>query len=475
MKKLFSLFLSLALMLSMFPSATATGFADVSEGDWYYDAVNFAVANGIMSGYSADKFGPNDTLTRAMVVQVLYNKEGKPDLAGATHSFSDVPASQWFNNAVTWASNKGVVSGYGGGVFKPEDAVTIEQIAVILRNYSGAPSGNGDLSKVGKYSDWAADGLRWAVEANIIDNVPFSNATEKATRAQTAQMLTNYLSQGTASIALDITSHKMEEGQTKTLNATVTADDDTDTTVTWTSSNSKVATVDQNGTVTSISGGEATITATIASGKSAICKIEVLHNYKLSASNAPSCTSAGSEIYTCSGCNHSYTKDVPALGNGHQWVSATCSSPKKCSVCGATEGSAISHDLDNSGTCTMCGMSTRLPLLYHEYGPMKVTSYYSSGKYWWCNQISSLVFTKIEPSSSNYKVTLNMKGRTDDRADVVVYFYDKNDFVLDEVWFSGEAPKNQDYNIRIDRYIDKEVLDNAVRMQFFSYSGHPVK
>ncbi|MBQ3135452.1 MAG: S-layer homology domain-containing protein [Oscillospiraceae bacterium] len=169
------------------------GFADVKRGEWYYEAVNFAVENGIMSGYNATKFGPNDTLNRAMVVQVLYNKEGQPALNGLTHSFSDVPATQWFNNAVTWGSNRGVVSGFGGGVFKPEDAVTIEQVAVILRNYSGTPNGNGDLSGVGSYSDWAADALKWAVEKGILKNVPFSNATEKATRAQTAQMLTNYL------------------------------------------------------------------------------------------------------------------------------------------------------------------------------------------------------------------------------------------------------------------------------------------
>ena len=171
-------------------------FADVKKGDWYYDAVSFAVENGIMSGYNADKFGPNDTLNRAMVVQVLYNKEGQPALNGLKHSFSDVPASQWFNNAVTWGSNRGVVSGFGGGVFKPEDAVTIEQVAVILRNYSGGPNGSGDLSKVGSYSDWAADALRWAVGEGILDNVPFKNAAEQATRAQTAQMLTNFLRNG---------------------------------------------------------------------------------------------------------------------------------------------------------------------------------------------------------------------------------------------------------------------------------------
>ncbi|MBQ3557505.1 MAG: S-layer homology domain-containing protein [Oscillospiraceae bacterium] len=167
--------------------------ADVKENDWFYDAVSFAVDNELMSGYNATKFGPNDTLNRAMVVQVLYNKEGQPDLKGMKHNFSDVPASQWFNNAVTWGSNRGVVSGFGGGIFKPEDAVTIEQVAVILWNYSHTPEGYGELSGVGKYSDWAANALRWCVDKGILENVPFTNVTEKATRAQTAQMLTNFL------------------------------------------------------------------------------------------------------------------------------------------------------------------------------------------------------------------------------------------------------------------------------------------
>ena len=168
-------------------------FADVTENDWFCGAVNFAVDNSLMSGYNAEKFGPNDTLNRAMVVQVLYNKEGQPDLKGMKHSFSDVPASQWFNNAVTWGSNRGVVSGFGGGVFKPEDAVTIEQVAVILWNYSHTPEGYGKLDSVGKYSDWAANALRWAVDKGILNNVPFTNVAEQATRAQTAQMLTNFL------------------------------------------------------------------------------------------------------------------------------------------------------------------------------------------------------------------------------------------------------------------------------------------
>ncbi|MBQ3556660.1 MAG: DUF4886 domain-containing protein [Oscillospiraceae bacterium] len=172
----------------------ADAMTDVGANDWYYDAVDYVIDNKIMSGYNAFTFGPNDTLTRAMVVQVLYNKEGQPALNGQKHSFKDVPSDQWFNNAVTWGSNKGVVSGYGGGWFKPNDAVSLEQVAVILHNYAGKPAGNGDISGFGACSDWARPALKWAVEQGLFKGMEYDSVTASATRAQTAQMLMNYLS-----------------------------------------------------------------------------------------------------------------------------------------------------------------------------------------------------------------------------------------------------------------------------------------
>lgn len=165
---------------------------DVDKNAWYHEAVDYALANGIMGGYNATTFGPNDTLSRAMVVQVLYNKEGQPAISGK-HDFTDVPADQWFNNAVTWGTQKGVMGGYGDGKFGPDDSVTVEQIAVILWNYSGNPAFTGTADSVGAHSSWAANGLAWALENGILENVPYENVTVGATRAQTAQMLMNYL------------------------------------------------------------------------------------------------------------------------------------------------------------------------------------------------------------------------------------------------------------------------------------------
>lgn len=123
-----------------------------------------------------------------------YYLANTPALNGAKHNFKDVPTNQWFNNAVTWGSNKGVVSGYGGGVFKPNDAVSLEQVAVILHNYAGKPAGNGDISAFGACSDWAQPALKWAVDQGLFKGMEYGSVTASATRAQAAQMLMNYLS-----------------------------------------------------------------------------------------------------------------------------------------------------------------------------------------------------------------------------------------------------------------------------------------
>ena len=174
-------------------TCASLGMADVYETAWYHEAVDYAVENGLMSGYDTGKFGPNDTLSRAMVVQILYNNEGKPTLAGE-HNFPDVRGGDWFNSAVAWAAANKVVDGYGDGRFGPNDSVTLEQIAVILWNYSGSPQGTGNAAALGVHSDWSANALGWAAQTKLFDNVPYSTLTGSATRAQTAQILMNYLS-----------------------------------------------------------------------------------------------------------------------------------------------------------------------------------------------------------------------------------------------------------------------------------------
>ena len=100
----------------------------------------------------------------------------------------------WFSAAVAWAAASKVVGGYGDGRFGPNDNVTLEQIAVILHNFSGTPESSGIAAELGAHSDWAANALAWAHGEELFRGVPYDAVTDTATRAQTAQLLMNFLS-----------------------------------------------------------------------------------------------------------------------------------------------------------------------------------------------------------------------------------------------------------------------------------------
>ena len=111
-------------------------FTDVNQGDWFYNGVRNATFNGLFSGISPTEFGPTIPMNRAMVVQVLYSLAGKPTVIPTT-DFKDVLSDQWYAKAVTWAIERGVASGYGNGIFGPEDVITREQLSVMLYSYAG--------------------------------------------------------------------------------------------------------------------------------------------------------------------------------------------------------------------------------------------------------------------------------------------------------------------------------------------------
>lgn len=148
-------------------------FTDVSENDWFYGAVQYAYNNGIMNGMSDSLFNPKGTATRGMVVTMLWRIAGEPAAEG-DNPFTDL-TQDWYVDAVIWASENGVVEGYGDGTFGPGNNVTREQIAAILCRYAkylGLDTGaGGDLSGFGDASDvsgWAADSMGWAVDSGLI-------------------------------------------------------------------------------------------------------------------------------------------------------------------------------------------------------------------------------------------------------------------------------------------------------------------
>ncbi len=179
-------------------AAEQPGFSDVSKNDWFYDAVQDAVDMGLMAGVSADRFDPKGTVTRAMVAQILYAREGKPTVSGAA-AISDVPANAWFHNAMQWAKGQGVIAGYPDGRMDPNAPVTREQLAVILHSY--AQKKDMDLSKTADlagYADaadvsvWAKDAMSWAVGSGLISGRSASTLAPagSATRAECAVIFT---------------------------------------------------------------------------------------------------------------------------------------------------------------------------------------------------------------------------------------------------------------------------------------------
>lgn len=177
-------------------SCVLSKFGDVSLDIWYHDGIHYCLENGLMKGYSENTFAPNDSLTRAMLAQILYSKEGKP-IVSANCSFDDVASSKWYSNAVTWAAEREIVAGYGDDAFGPDDPITREQLAVMLWRYAGSPATHGTLNGFtdqGKVSRYATDALCWAVEKGILSGKGSGilDPKGKATRAEAATMLYHY-------------------------------------------------------------------------------------------------------------------------------------------------------------------------------------------------------------------------------------------------------------------------------------------
>lgn len=114
----------------------ASPFSDVRPGDWYYEAVRFVCENELMNGYADGRVAPGAPLSRAQLAQILYNREGRPTVTGGG-GFTDVAAGSWCGAAVCWAAAAGVLSGYGDGRLNPKGQATRAQTAQMLKNYMG--------------------------------------------------------------------------------------------------------------------------------------------------------------------------------------------------------------------------------------------------------------------------------------------------------------------------------------------------
>lgn len=176
-------------------------FTDVKESDWFYDEVAYVYSKGIMNGISDTSFAPNATLTRAMVVTMLYRVAGEPKVTGSD-AFSDVKSGQWYTEAVQWAADNDIVEGMGNGKFAPETAITREQLAAILYRYAdyerlGTSYGGTSLKDFrddNKVSTWAEDAMKWAVYMKIMEGSNSClNPKNTATRAEAAAMFQRFM------------------------------------------------------------------------------------------------------------------------------------------------------------------------------------------------------------------------------------------------------------------------------------------
>ena len=140
-----------------------TGFSDVASNAWYAEAVEYVHGNGLMSGTSATTFSPETNTSRAMLATILYRSSGSPAVTEAV-DFTDVSTDAYYADAVAWASANGIISGYGNGLFGPNDPITREQIAAILWRYAGSPSAEtgADFADESSISSYAATAVDWA-------------------------------------------------------------------------------------------------------------------------------------------------------------------------------------------------------------------------------------------------------------------------------------------------------------------------
>lgn len=149
-------------------------FVDLDLEDWYHESVDFVVENGLMIGYDEEHFAPNASTTRAMIASMLYRIAGRPAVTGE-NPFTDVQEGTWYYNAVLWASENGIVAGYGDGTFGPDNTINREQMVCMLHRYAvvmGLDNGvRGDLSTFmdsERTSAFAVDSMEWAVGNGLI-------------------------------------------------------------------------------------------------------------------------------------------------------------------------------------------------------------------------------------------------------------------------------------------------------------------
>ena len=176
-------------------------YSDVQESDWFYASVQYVSSNGLFAGYEDGTFLPQEPMTRAMFAAVL-SRFAKADTSGLENQFTDIADGSWYAGAVNWAAENNIVAGNEEGRFSPDSEITREQIAAVLYRYaqsigldvSVSENPLQQFSDRGAISDWAAEALAWAVQAQILQGTGADtiSPSDSATRAQAAAMIERF-------------------------------------------------------------------------------------------------------------------------------------------------------------------------------------------------------------------------------------------------------------------------------------------
>ena len=181
-------------------------YTDMDADGWYHDGIHFCLENGLMRGYSDDRFQPNASTTRAMITVMLWRLNGSP-VVNCALDFEDVQENAWYTEAIRWAKAQGIANGYGNGKFGPDNVLTREQMASILFRYTQFQGGDlrdeasADLcvfDDAATVSEYAVPAMQWAYGSGVIQGMNAANGglvlkpNGSATRAQMATMMMRY-------------------------------------------------------------------------------------------------------------------------------------------------------------------------------------------------------------------------------------------------------------------------------------------
>ena len=190
-----ALILCLGLSVTASAAEADTGFSDVAADAWYAEAAVYCRDNGLMNGTTATTFSPNATMTRAQLCAVLYRMAGSPEMTGRD-AFADTPDGAWYEDAALWAVRNRIMSGYTADTFGPHDPVTREQLAAILWRYAGSPAAEAGEAYTDEASiaSWAVTAVDWARTCGFINGMSGGSFRPdgQATRAQVAAILMRY-------------------------------------------------------------------------------------------------------------------------------------------------------------------------------------------------------------------------------------------------------------------------------------------